>query len=299
VSDHKAFEELCAAFAVGALDGADRDKLRAHLPGCSACRQRVAEFEESSTWLALGLEPIQPSAQVKAAVMQRISGGHAAVKKPGGDASLLTYVALGLAGLAIAAAIGMGYLYAQASSDLEAVTEERDSLDVRLDLEQEKGKLLDQLTLTLKENDALVARLRADVAERDERLLKMGEELTQLRAIAALLQDPATKVVPLTKRLHEGAGEGLALVLWKDQQVAVVGANLPRLEPGKAYELWAIAPGGAPQPAGVFADLAPDGTLLGRHQLPANPGDVGNFAISVEPAAGSAAPTTNPILINP
>lgn len=43
---------LAAAYALGALDDAERAAFEAHLPGCDTCRREVAEFSETSGRLA-------------------------------------------------------------------------------------------------------------------------------------------------------------------------------------------------------------------------------------------------------
>lgn len=297
-TNHKEFEELCAAFAIGALDGADRERLRAHLPTCSACRQRVAEFEESATWLALGLAPIQPSAQVKSAVMQRISGAHGPARRPGpgGGAGLLTYAALGLAGLAIASAAGMGLLYSHASRDLEATTEERDRLEVEVDALQKKSELLEQLTLKLKEREAEVVRVREDLARSEEQRAKLAEDyaaamkdLDRLRRLERLLEDVETKVFAASKPNDPAAGSGRGRVLWNDRDVVVAVEDLPRLS-DRSYQLWALAPGKAPQSVGLFPDLDRAGAVLDLTTLAASPGDVNAFAFSLEAPGGSKDP---------
>jgi hypothetical protein len=77
--------------------------------------------------------------------------------------------------------------------------------------------------------------------------------------------------------------------------VLLISSNLPRLDPGKVFEMWLIPKGGAPRPAGLFQPTAPGSAY---HMLP-GPVDVstlGVVAVTVEPEAGSAAPTTTPII---
>ena len=77
--------------------------------------------------------------------------------------------------------------------------------------------------------------------------------------------------------------------------VLLISSNLPHLDPGKIFEMWLIPKGGAPRPAGLFQPTAPGSAF---HMLP-GPVDVstlGVVAVTVEPEAGSAGPTTAPII---
>jgi anti-sigma-K factor RskA len=318
-TNHADFEALCAAFSLGALDGADREKLRAHLPTCSACRQRVAEFEESSSWLALGLQPIQPSDKVKTAVMQRISGPHGQARpgtgrapagpsgpsagRPGDGASPLVYVALAVAGLALAGAAGMFFLYRQAASQTDAVRAEREQLATERDaLRSALATAGSGAETTAKEHRDERARLLAMIDKKTSELENARAELAsadlqlqRLALIEKLLRDMNTEIFKKSERtplLAQGAGR----VLWNGQDVVVI-ADLPPLPLGKTYELWRIEPGAAPRPAGLYSDLDASGGLLATHTLPNAPRKVDAFAISREDTGGAVGDVPTEVLM--
>ncbi|MEU8762867.1 anti-sigma factor [Streptomyces sp. NPDC048659] len=64
---------LAAAFALGALDDAERKDFDAHLRGCAQCREETAEFEATTARLAAAVSETPPAA-VKAQVMVAIDG---------------------------------------------------------------------------------------------------------------------------------------------------------------------------------------------------------------------------------
>lgn len=316
MTNHAEFEDLCAAAALGALDAADRDKLRAHLQTCTACRKRVAEFTESSTWLALGLAPIQPSAAVKSAVMARISGQHGAPGKGGPDApdpadatgatgatgagpGLLAYVALALAGLAIAGALAVGYLYTTLLGQLDTL---RDEGEVRQAERDVLVSRVNQLEQAAEARAAELARAQATLAQRSDALAQAQDsvenlrlelasaerELERLRRLERLVSDLDTRIFDTTDRKSDLAGNGAGRVLWNGREVAFVAASLPPLPPGKSYELWTIEPGASgPKPAGVFAEVDPNGGLIAFHSLGQPPTSVDAFALSREQAGGA------------
>ena len=79
--------------------------------------------------------------------------------------------------------------------------------------------------------------------------------------------------------------------------VLLIASNLPPAGAGKTYEMWVIPKGGAPRPAGLFQS---DGSG-GMHILggPVDLAMLGAVAVTLEPAAGSAAPTSTPIIVAP
>jgi|KBSMisStandDraft_5_1062788.scaffolds.fasta_scaffold241674_3 anti-sigma-K factor RskA len=71
--------------------------------------------------------------------------------------------------------------------------------------------------------------------------------------------------------------------------VLLIASNLPALPAGKAYELWVIPKGDAPRPAGTF-QADPQGTAM--HILNGTVDSSVTLAVTVEPEAGSPAPTS-------
>jgi anti-sigma-K factor RskA len=130
----------------------------------------------------------------------------------------------------------------------------------------------------------------------DRRLTKLQqeaaaikEELNRQQAIMALLQDPATRFVSLGA-LEPAAGASARMVWHKTAGGLLVVQGMPPVPPGKAYELWAVPPGGSPIPAGVFTVDA-KGTASLRVSPVAAGTDIETFAVTLEPAAGVPAPT--------
>ncbi|MFD8643171.1 anti-sigma factor domain-containing protein [Streptomyces zaomyceticus] len=64
---------LTAAYALGALDDAERKDFDAHLQACEACREEAAEFQATAARLAAAVSQ-KPPAAAKAQVMAAIEG---------------------------------------------------------------------------------------------------------------------------------------------------------------------------------------------------------------------------------
>jgi hypothetical protein len=133
-----------------------------------------------------------------------------------------------------------------------------------------------------------------DLAEARKTILEVASQRDRLEQALRILDQPETiqvtfgKGTPLPPRgnvfIHAKLG------------VMLIASNLPRLASGKTYEMWLIPKGGAPRPAGLFQANEARSAL---HILsgPVDTSSLGAVAVTVEPAAGSASPTTQPLLV--
>lgn len=80
--------------------------------------------------------------------------------------------------------------------------------------------------------------------------------------------------------------------------VLIVASNLPKLDPGRTYEMWVVPKVGGPRPAGLFKPNA-DGSAVHFQPGAVNLAEAAAIALSHEPDGGSPAPTTPPFLITP
>ena len=151
------------------------------------------------------------------------------------------------------------------------------------------------------------ARLRRRVlAENRQRDVALAEARSEIRRTAAdlasaqsalqFLNEPETKQVvfgegqrqPPRGRVFVNAQRGLLLI----------ASNLPPAPSGKTYELWVISKRGVPQPAGLFqSNLQGNALYLRGGALDMI--TAGAIAVTLEPASGSNAPTTTPIVVAP
>jgi len=116
-------------------------------------------------------------------------------------------------------------------------------------------------------------------------------DTSRLQQALSILNDPSTRDVtfgeaekPSKGRIFVSAGKG----------VVFIGASLPSIGPDKTFQLWLIPGKGNPIPAGLFQSQ-PDATAVY-----VRPGPVDNataIAVTVEPAGGSAQPTTTPFIV--
>jgi hypothetical protein len=134
----------------------------------------------------------------------------------------------------------------------------------------------------------------ADLADARRALIQTESERDRLVQALSFLNQPETQQVNFG-RGQPAPPRGNVLVNPR-LGVLLIASNLPALGAGKTYQMWVIPKGGAPRPAGLFQSTA-QGTALHMLAGPVDPASVGAVAVSVEPEAGSSAPTTTPIIV--
>lgn len=134
---------------------------------------------------------------------------------------------------------------------------------------------------------------RIDQQETDLRLLE--DALKVHSEVVRILTSPDFRTASLRSR---DGGEGTARVLMDPTSgaVAVLGKGLPPPKTGRVYELWAIRNDGKTERAGT---LEPRGerSFAVRLREVAQPGQVREFAISVEPQGGAEKPSGPMVLV--
>jgi hypothetical protein len=135
----------------------------------------------------------------------------------------------------------------------------------------------------------------AQLAEARRTVLQVSGERDRLTQALQFLSDPQT--VPASFGKGPAAPPRGYVFLHPQLGVLLIASNLPPAGQGKAYEMWVIPKGGAPRPAGLFQS---DGARA-VHILngPLDVAALGVVAVTVEPEAGSPAPTSQPIIAAP
>ncbi len=134
----------------------------------------------------------------------------------------------------------------------------------------------------------VTARYEARMGQMARELAALREQTQQQLLALTLLRDPATRVVALAGLAPSPNARGR--MIWHEVHGGVlVAGDLPPVPPGQVYELWAIVEG-KPIPAGLFTVDAEGRGGLRVGALPGAP-RVDQFAVTLEPAGGTPAPT--------
>jgi len=144
----------------------------------------------------------------------------------------------------------------------------------------------------------LAARGRELAARLDEQgraVATLRESLAAQTEVLRVIGAPRTLSASLVPK--EGvAGSARVLVDVASGESVIVVSGLAPAPEGKTYELWALRGDRPPEPAGLFT-VGPEGSIARRSARVDRPGEVTAFAVSIEPAAGSSAPTGPIVLV--
>jgi len=115
-------------------------------------------------------------------------------------------------------------------------------------------------------------------------------DLARANEFLQLVTTPGAKVAEL-KGTDVGAGATAKLVYDPNGRAMLVADKLPNVPQGKAYQLWFIVGNKPPLPGKTFVpDNAGKGVM--KDQVPQPALDSAVFAVTLEPAGGSSAPTS-------
>jgi hypothetical protein len=264
---HEELEQLLALHALGALDGDDLARLEAHLAtGCATCAAELAELERVGGYLAWCAPATAPPDALRERLLDSLEARpqptHGPipfpnrVQPPAPRSRTATIVAA--AALLAAAAVAVVFL-----------------------------------TTAL-----LAAQSRLDDAVRQlaDARTRVGDKDAELAKQASLLDTVASPEARFVQLSAGAPAEPGVAVVWNPEKGrgVLTARSLPKTADDKAYELWLIADG-APVPAAVFNTDVAGNAMVEIRDLPTT-ATPKVFAITVEPASGSPAPTTKPIL---
>ena len=132
----------------------------------------------------------------------------------------------------------------------------------------------------------------AELADARRTILQIGAERSRMMQALSFLNQPETQQVGFGKNKPARGN----IFVNPQRGVLLIASNLPPLTPGRIFEMWVIPKGGAPQPAGLFQSTE-SGTAYNMLSGPVTLSSGDAIAVTVEPEAGSSAPTTQPLFV--
>ncbi|MFI5979448.1 anti-sigma factor domain-containing protein [Streptomyces sp. NPDC051555] len=246
------------AYVLHALDPAERAAFETHLETCPACAREVRELSGTAARLALAVA-VPPPPELREAVLRRIRAEGPPVRTPA-------------AGSASAPGATPGPAHRRAPGRSRGWT--RWALAACLVAAAGLGGL------------ALWQYQRADDAARAART-------AQARAadLAGILSAPDARLA--TGRLGPGGATGTVVLSRERDRAAFVAAGMAAPPAGRVYQLWFADPAGSMRPAGLMDPARPDAPALMAGPVGAATG----VGVTLEPAGGSPAPTSPPLMV--
>ncbi|MFI6813704.1 anti-sigma factor [Nonomuraea sp. NPDC050328] len=253
---------LSGAYALNALGKAEETEFERHLSGCSACSAEVRGLRETAALLALDAAAAPPPD-----LRARVLAAARHVRQAPPDLTPATRVEQRTGPLPRRARAG--------GRTGPGKRRPRRSWPVRLAL---------GLTAAATVAAAVLGVVAFDGLRDLERVRETQRELVEVLAAP----DARTLRRPVT------SGGTATLVVSRERGRLLFAAHgLPALPEGRVYELWLMGPGGA-RPAGLLTD---DGAGQTLPLLTSPEADDRHLGLTVEPAGGSAQPTTVPLLL--
>jgi anti-sigma-K factor RskA len=255
VSTECPFLDLAAAYALNAIDGDERQRFEAHLPGCRACQAAVAEAGLVASELA-ELAATRPPPDLRAGVLAAISDVEQ--DQPGSDDQERAIIGSPDGG--------------QGSDDARAPDDGRADVVTLADRRRPGAPIV----------LALAAAAVIVVAALSFTLVRSGTDGVTIAEVAGGDDAVAAELA--------GAEEdsGSVTVVWSAEldAVSVSARNLADPGPGRVYELWFVLEDGV-APAGLFTPE--DGSFTGVLQV--DPLPALGWGVTIEPDGGSDQPT--------
>lgn len=250
--------ELTGSYALNALSDEERARLLAQAANSPALQADMDAMDETAAMLALGSAPVPPPARVKSRLMEEIA------RRP-----------------QLPAAIPQPE-HAPAPDSVPA----RQGWPAR----RKSAKFFALAAAILLLGSAgLGTVVYLQQAEQRQLQAQLTDLSTRQAELTELLGAP--DVETKTQTMADGATVTLSYSVERGL-MAVTTAGMPELSKDKGYELWLISADGA-QPAGMLPGTGADGLKL----LTGAMDGVSHFGITVEPATGSPAPTTEPLMV--
>ena len=263
------FYLLSGAYALDALSPEEKAAFEAALAESPELAREAEEFAATATLLALSATPVQPSTSLKASLMAAI----ATTPQESSTRHEVTDTAL-----------------ASVSTTAEHPETGSSSTESAAALKARSRWFARPAGILVAAAAAVALFVGGGIVGTS--LTQNGSSSSQQASASALAELYAASDVQSAHSTIEGGGE--ATVMWSNRLAtsAVIAQGLASLPSGKTYEAWYIN-GSSATPAGTFT---PGGDNTTWHVLTGRmtPGDV--VGVTVEPAGGSQAPTTTPII---
>jgi anti-sigma-K factor RskA len=245
-------------YALGALDGDDKQTLEAHLRDCPPCQQQLAAARQSTALMGLAAPPVAPPPQVKSALMDKVRvEQRPPVAQSGSSQAAPPKTRKKRWGLRFAFGFGL------ATALLAFTTYELAKQDL------DRGKQLQQLQ----------AQLSQDVAA--------------LQAMGQVTGAPDSAQITLLQQ--PGGPPGQAHVLYNARMgLGVYSGQIAPAPSGKSYQLWLVPSSGPPVSAGLVDANQQNGAVVVRLAPGLEPKA---FAVTLEPYGGRPQPTGPMVLV--
>lgn len=255
-------EELFTFYALGALTEAERREVEAYVASDPEARARLDEMIRTASTLSYASEPIEPPAELKRTLMDRV---HADAQKRFApppspqESGWSRFMNIFLSGQWLPQAVAVA------------------SLLIAVALGSWGLSLRDQLS-----------RLQAE-------MVSLQQELADQRVVLAHVVSPNSQTFLISGTDHQPQARGQLMADSQTGSAVLVVSGLQQLEAGKIYEFWLIE-GETPVAAGLF-EVNEEGKAILQVSQAVMPASYDAIGVSIEPQAGSTQPTGDIVML--
>jgi anti-sigma-K factor RskA len=254
-------EDVLALYAMGSLPADEAEAARQHLIVCEKCQEELSETTMALSFVAAAVKMESPGDGARSRLMAEIGGDEPVAM----DARKAPRVAR-----------SWNWLWPAAAAIVLAIT----------------TVFLVGVNRNLRSQNAQLQDLLGSQQQQIALLTRYEKEAKEGRAVLAMLKSPTVARFTLARTKEARQPMGRAFFDSKSGGLLFVASAMPPLPAGKSYELWMIdKTGDAPVPAGMFQPDTTGGAIVAMPPMPAGK-EAKNFAVTIEPEAGSASPTS-------
>lgn len=261
-------------YALGALEGEEKQAIEAHVASCAECAGKLAEARGRVALLAFAAPVVAPSPGVKQRLMAQVRAESSASASP-------------------APAVSSAPAWKEIARQIPEGPGPSPFNTWWTKIFVPVGAALAVASLFLwnqnRQLDRQLVSLRATLDQQQR-------QLQDSRDVNALLAAKDSVAVALAQQ--PGQPAGTARVVYNQQTgVLMYDGTLTPAPPDKSYELWLVPAQGDPINAGVFTPVSGQ---VDHWLAKMPPGTAAKaFAVTMEPAGGTAQPTGPKVLVGP
>ncbi len=272
------------AFVLGTLDADEALRINAHVIQCPECRAEVETFQAVLSALPYAATPRQPPAHIKQQLLARIAASAPARASASPPRATPRWMQA-FAGGTLALSLAFGYMLYDSNSRVTAIGGE---------LAQTRQSIA-QMTAQHNTNQTTIAQI-SDQHEQDQQaLVRMQEQIARDQESMTYIAAPQT--VHHTLGGSDNRARATMYMQPGNTEAVLVIQGMPRVAPGKTYQLWLAKPGA--QVAAETFDVADDGTAMLRIKAPAPLSEYDQAMITIEQAGGASSPSDEIVLSGP
>lgn len=285
---------MLAAQALGALDAAEARELEEHLLTCAECRAEAAEWNDTAAALAFTAPAAQPPAELRSRILasaraegargmarQTLKGDSPKVEDSraqsfGDESKVVPFIR------PERRRPGMAFRVAALAASLAFVA------------------LIISLVMLWNRYNAMqqeVARVSARLSEAQGEVARERAAIVREREVMELITARDAQISTLSGTEMAKTARARFVFDRNSGRAMLMAYDLPPTPEGKAYQLWFIEEGKSPMPGRVFTTDA-SGNAAMPELVPVEGRNAKVFAITLEPAGGTTAPTSKPYLVS-